>query len=160
MPKTQLEMVSELITTLEISLEETIKEVEGRDISDPKASYLNHEIDRLKRRLDFLKDQRNDIVASGKTIYMYEFGSIEDIRQRFENTQFNEHYIPEQSFTMISLNILKRETTPSKKIKMMNNLTKVYEEFKEANHKTLGAEGSGGCGGVDQLDMTGCIENE
>ncbi|MGG4106729.1 hypothetical protein AAXB25_22785 [Paenibacillus lautus] len=130
MPKTQLEMVTELITTVEKSLEDTIKEIEERDPSDPRVSYLNHEINRINERLNFLKDQRKDIVASGKTTYMFEFGSIDDIRQRFQNTQFNQYYIPDQLFTSISIRILEKVNTPSKKIKMLNNLVKVYEEFK------------------------------
>ncbi|WP_268626936.1 hypothetical protein [Paenibacillus alvei] len=131
MPETQLEMVTRLITDLEKSLEETIKRIEECDPSDPTVSYLTREIDRINERLNFLKDHHRDIVASGKTIYMFAFGSLDDIRQRFQNTKFNTHYIPEQLFTSISLDILERENTPSKKIKMLNNLVKVYEEFKE-----------------------------
>lgn len=91
MPKTKLEMVTELITAVEKSLEEAIKEIEEKDPSDPRVSYLNHDIDRITERLDFLKDQL---------------------------------------FTSISMQILERENTPGKKIKMLNNLVKVYEEFK------------------------------
>ncbi|KFM93104.1 hypothetical protein [Paenibacillus macerans] len=130
MARTQLEMVTELIKDLEKSIEEDIRKIEESDPSSPMVSYLNSEVERMNERLDFLKKNQSDITASGKTIYMYEFGSLNDIRQDFQNAQFSTHYIPEQLFTVISMRILQRETTPSKKIKMLDNLIKVYEEFK------------------------------
>lgn len=63
-------------------------------------------------------------------MYLFEFGSIDDIRQRFKNTEFTESYSPEHYFTFVAKWILERETTPSKKIKMLNNLVTAFEEFK------------------------------
>jgi len=130
MTKTQLENVVELITDLENSLKNRIHEINNVDPTSASVSYLKSEIDRMNNRLVFLKEMQRGIMESGKTIYMFEFGSLDDIRQSFKNKDFNVHYIPEQLFTSISKQILDRENTPYKKIKMLNNLVKVYEEFK------------------------------
>ncbi|MEK8217202.1 hypothetical protein [Paenibacillus sp. FSL L8-0463] len=130
MTKTQLENVTELITDLESSLKNRIHEINNVDPTSASVSYLKSEIDRMNGRLVFLKEMQRSIMESGKTIYMFEFGSLDDIRQSFQNGDFNIHYIPEQLFTSISKQILNREFTPSKKIKMLNNLVKVFEEFK------------------------------
>lgn len=111
-------------------MENDMKEINSGNLSDPRVKYLVSEVNRMNNRLDFLKEQQKELVASGRPVYLFEFGSIDDIRQRFENAGFTESYTPEHYFTFIAKWILEKDTTPSKKIKMLNNLITVFEEFK------------------------------
>jgi len=131
-PKTELEYTDELISNIKEVISQIEKELNQCDAEDPRFDYLTSDLEGTNKQLAFMEGQRKNIVSSGIIKYQYAFGSVEDIRQDFENTKFTDHYPPERLFTFKAKWILeKADTTPSKKIKMLNNLVQVYEKYKD-----------------------------
>ncbi|KZE78142.1 hypothetical protein AV654_19395 [Paenibacillus elgii] len=125
MPITVLDQLNGLVTDLTEHLNLTKNELVNCDPGDPKAKYLEKEVERLQERLDFLVGQRDEVQASGKTRYVYKFGTIEYFRQGFEDVTDINHM-----FVYYTRRILEVNEAPSKKVKCMENLMKVYEELK------------------------------
>lgn len=129
MPKTQLESTTELISDLEERVSRLNEQINQCAPEDPQINYLNLELEKVNDRLEFMARQREEIISSGVTRYLHPFGSIEDIQQTFELTTFSDHYRAEDLFTQYTKWILDRDATPSGKIKMLNNLVQVYEQY-------------------------------
>ncbi|WP_163860358.1 hypothetical protein [Paenibacillus elgii] len=125
MPITVLEQLNGLVTDLTEHLNLTKDELIKCTPEEPKAKFLEKEVERLQERLDFLIKQRDEVQASGKTRYVYKFGTVEDFRQGFDGVTNFDHM-----FVYYSKRILETNETPSKKVKYMENLMKVYEELK------------------------------
>lgn len=119
---TVLEQVNELISNLTETLEQGKTELENCNPHNSK--YLKAHIEQMQERLDFLISQKKDLLASGKTRYVYSFGTVEYFRQDFDGLN------PDSMFILFCQGILDRETVPSKKVKYMENLMKAYREFK------------------------------
>lgn len=130
MVKTQLESITELISELEQSIANDTTVFNSCDPADPKAKYLKYEIGRMNERLEFLQETQRDIIASGKTRYLFELGTVEDIRQSFQDDDIK--WKADDTFIRYTQRILENEKTPAKKIKMMENLMKVYTDLVES----------------------------
>ncbi|MCW3793908.1 hypothetical protein OM416_20145 [Paenibacillus sp. LS1] len=132
-PKTELEFTDELSFRLEERFKDVKDQLNQCVATDTRFSVLNLELERIKEQVDYMQDERKRILSSGITKYVYEYGSREDVLQAFKYTDFSEHYLPEHLFALKTKWILEKENTPSKKIKMLNILLQVYEEYTSAS---------------------------
>ncbi|MFX3643300.1 MAG: hypothetical protein ACE3L7_32410 [Candidatus Pristimantibacillus sp.] len=133
-PRTELEFTDDLILGLEERFND-VKEQLNQCVADsPRFSYLTLELENLKERVDFLRGERKKLLSSGTTKYVFEYGSREDVEQDFKYTDFSKHYLPEHLFAIKTKWILERDITPSKKVKMLNILVQVYEEYTSASN--------------------------
>lgn len=128
-----MDQVNTLRTILEPlikNLEEQLEEMQLK-VSNQQGSqdYMKLELDRIKNRLVFLKGQWTDAEKEGSLDEpRYEQGSIEYYRQSLKKYKENLDVITVQD----TQNVLKKDNLkPSQKIKMLNNLMKVYNEFKD-----------------------------
>lgn len=132
-PKTELEFTDELILLLEKRFNDVKDQLNQCVATDARFSDLNLDLERIKEQVDDMQDKRKSILSSGITKYVYEYGSREDVQQAFKYTDFSEYYLPEHLFALKTKWILEKENTPSKKIKMLNILLQVYEEYTSAS---------------------------
>ncbi|RUT38715.1 hypothetical protein EJP82_26750 [Paenibacillus anaericanus] len=130
MVKTQLESITEIISKLELSISKDTAALNSCDPADPKVHLLKTEIDRMNQRLEFFQKEQQAIIASGKTIYMFEFGTDDHIRQSFQDDDVR--WKVDSTFIKYTQRILESDKTPAKKIKMMENLMKVYTDLVES----------------------------
>ncbi|MFS0557416.1 hypothetical protein [Brevibacillus sp. 179-C9.3 HS] len=128
MPITVLEQINGVISDITENLDKTKRELLNCDPADPKAKSLEQEVAFWQERLNFLLTQRDKVQASGKTRYVYPFGTMEYFRQEFDDVKYIE-----ATFIYFTKRILEVTETPSKKVRYMENLMKVYNEVGEQN---------------------------
>ncbi|CAI8946021.1 DUF1492 domain-containing protein [Brevibacillus sp. IT-7CA2] len=123
MPITVLEQLNRLILDSTGTLDQTKDELLRCDPEDPKAKYLEKEVGRIQERIDFLIKTREEEQARGKIRYVYQFGTVEYFRQSFDDVIHLEHM-----FITLTRHILEVNESPSKKVRYMESLMKVYGE--------------------------------
>lgn len=125
------------VTTLRMILEPLIKDLEEQikehqiKLSNHQGSpdYLKMELDRMTDRLVFLKGQWIDAEKQGSLDEpRYEQGSIEYYRRYLgKNKEFLDiKTVQETQYVLSNANL-----KANQKIKMLNNLMKVYNELKD-----------------------------
>lgn len=128
-PKSELEHADETISYLEDRLNSMNDQLNQYNDGDSRFSYLQMEIVETKELVELWKANRLKILASGITKYIYQYGSKEEVQQSFNYANFSQDFLPEHLFTIKTKMILEKEITPNKKVKMLENLVQVYEEF-------------------------------
>ncbi|MBY3623714.1 hypothetical protein HGO21_29815 [Acinetobacter sp. CUI P1] len=111
-------------------LEEQLKEQQLKIYNDEGSqSYLEMEFDRTKNRLEFLKEQWVDAEKDGSLDEpVYEHGSIEYYRKSLSKNRDS----LDMATVQYTQSVLENDSLKSnQKIKMLNNLMKVYSEYKD-----------------------------
>lgn len=122
MVRTQLDQLNDLISDIKDNLSKAKENLN----SDRENKYLKEEVLRIQERLDWCINYRDQVISSGKTKYLYDFGTIDFFRQELEDVANIDNM-----FVYYTELILNRGETPAKKIKYMKNLLKTYNELKD-----------------------------
>ncbi|MGG3471522.1 hypothetical protein ABES02_29160 [Neobacillus pocheonensis] len=129
--KTYRTMMEPLIKSLEMDVEEQLQRIANYPEGEaPK--YMTEDLERITERLVFIREQWADAEKRGSLDEpIYEQGSIEYYRHSFEKQRIERlDIIAIQDIQFVLEN---NDLKPNQKIKRLNNLMKVYKEFKERN---------------------------
>ncbi|MFC5402281.1 hypothetical protein [Cohnella soli] len=110
-------------------LEKDVEELQLRIDNHPDApTYMTEDLIRMKDRLIFLRGQWADAENKGNLdVPIYEQGSIEYYRQSLGKYK---EYLDTITIQDTQRVLGDEKLKPNQKIKMLNNLMKVYQEFK------------------------------